>query len=181
MEINRELSKRQFMQKENDYHHSPYETELEFYSAVRAGDLETVKRLYTSLDTNGKGRLSKDDLRNVKYHLVITIAMLCRFCIEGGLDPETAYTISDIYINKCDECRNEESVMAVHKEVIEMVISYAKSISFGVRHLEFSPIKGPEGNIEDLLHLQNHAEGTYEEVPVDASAVVEEAHAALDK
>ena len=34
MEINRELSKRQFMQKENDYHHSPYETELEFYSAV---------------------------------------------------------------------------------------------------------------------------------------------------
>ena len=84
MEINRELSKRQFMQKENDYHHSPYETELEFYSAVRAGDLETVKRLYTPLDTNGKGRLSKDDLRNVKYHLVITIAMLCRFCIEGG-------------------------------------------------------------------------------------------------
>ena len=78
MEINRELSKRQFMQKENDYHHSPYETELEFYSAVRAGDLETVKRLYTPLDTNGKGRLSKDDLRNVKYHLVITIAMLCR-------------------------------------------------------------------------------------------------------
>ena len=118
MEINRELSKRQFMQKENDYHHSPYETELEFYSAVREGDLETVKRLYTPLDTNGKGRLSKDDLRNVKYHLVITIAMLCRFCIEGGLDPETAYTISDIYINKCDECRNEESVMAVHKEVI---------------------------------------------------------------
>ena len=39
---------------------------------------------------------------------------------------------------------------AVHKEVIEMVISYAKSISFGVRHLEFSPIKGPEGNIEYL-------------------------------
>ena len=55
MEINRELSKRQFMQKENDYHHSSYETELEFYSAVRAGDLETVKRLYTPLDTNGKG------------------------------------------------------------------------------------------------------------------------------
>ena len=47
---------------------------------------------------------------------------------------------------------------AVHKEVIEMVISYAKSISFGVRHLEFSPIKGPEGNIEYLLHLLNRPE-----------------------
>ena len=182
MEINRELSKRQFMQKENDYHHSPYETELEFYSAVRAGDLETVKRLYTPLDTNGKGRLSKDDLRNIKYHLVITIAMLCRFCIEGGLDPETAYTISDIYINKCDECRNEESVMAVHKEVIEMVISYAKSISFGVRHLEFSPIKGPEGNIEYLVHLVRLPDGvTEEETNVDVDAIVKSAHNTLDK
>ena len=47
---------------------------------------------------------------------------------------------------------------AVHKEVIEMVISYAKSISFGVRHLEFSPIKGPEGNIEYLVHLKKRPE-----------------------
>ena len=37
---------------------------------------------------------------------------------------------------------------AVHLEVIWQVIRYAQSISFGVRHLEFSPIKGPEGNIE---------------------------------
>lgn len=101
---------------------------------MREGDLETVKRLYTPLDTNGKGRLSKDKLRNVKYHLVITIAMLCRFCIEGGLDPETAYTISDIYINKCDECRNEESVMAVHKEVI---VYYTKQMK-RLRHRTFT-------------------------------------------
>ena len=62
MEINRELSKRQFMQKENDYHHSPYETELEFYSAVREGDLETVKRLYTPLDTNAKTTLETSSI-----------------------------------------------------------------------------------------------------------------------
>ena len=49
---------------------------------------------------------------------------------------------------------------AVHKEVIEMVISYAKSISFGVRHLEFSPIKGPEGNIEYLVHLKKSEAGS---------------------
>ena len=70
---------------------------------------------------------------------------------------------------------------AVHLEVIEKVIDFAISIGFEVLNLEFSPVKGPEGNIEYLLHLQNHAEGTYEEVPVDASTVVEEAHAALDK
>lgn len=43
---------------------------------------------------------------------------------------------------------------AVHEEVIDKVIAYAKSIGYAVRHLEFSPIKGPEGNIEYLLHIQ---------------------------
>ena len=44
---------------------------------------------------------------------------------------------------------------SVHLEVIEMVSDYARSIGFGILGLEFSPIKGPEGNIEYLLYLQN--------------------------
>lgn len=71
---------------------------------------------------------------------------------------------------------------AVHKEVIEMVISYAKSISFGVRHLEFSPIKGPEGNIEYLVHLVRLPDDVVEEeTNVDIDAVVKSAHDTLDK
>ena len=65
---------------------------------------------------------------------------------------------------------------AVHKEVIEMVISYAKSISFGVRHLEFSPIKGPEGNIEYLGYLKKGGEADC--VP-DLRALVDASHSAL--
>ena len=45
---------------------------------------------------------------------------------------------------------------SVHLEVIRMVIQYALSIGFEVLNLEYSPIKGPEGNIEYLLYLQNH-------------------------
>ena len=41
---------------------------------------------------------------------------------------------------------------SVHLEVIEMVMDYARSIGLGIRGLEFSPIKGPEGNIEYLLY-----------------------------
>ena len=54
---------------------------------------------------------------------------------------------------------------AVHIEVIEMVINYAISIGFEILNLEFSPVKGPEGNIEYLLHLQKHIEGTYDNIP----------------
>lgn len=41
----------------------------------------------------------------------------------------------------------------VHEDVIDMVIKFAASIGFDVLNLDFSPIKGPEGNIEYLAHL----------------------------
>ena len=69
---------------------------------------------------------------------------------------------------------------AVHLEVIEKVIDFAISIGFEVLNLEFSPVKGPEGNIEYLLHLQKHTEGSYPDAPFEAAQVVEKAHAALD-
>lgn len=71
---------------------------------------------------------------------------------------------------------------AVHLEVIRQVLDYARSISFGVRHLEFSPIKGPEGNIEYLAHLVKLPEGTFEqELPVEPEEIVRRAHEALDR
>ena len=70
---------------------------------------------------------------------------------------------------------------AVHREVIEQVTDYAKSIFFEPLHLEFSPIKGPEGNIEYLLHLQKREQGAdLGTMPFSVSGVVEDAHRALD-
>ncbi len=43
---------------------------------------------------------------------------------------------------------------STHLEVIHMVTEYALSIGFDVLELEFSPIRGPEGNIEYLVHLR---------------------------
>ncbi len=43
----------------------------------------------------------------------------------------------------------------VHAEVVEMIENFAASIGFAVTGLDFSPIKGPEGNIEYLLYIQN--------------------------
>lgn len=76
---------------------------------------------------------------------------------------------------------------AVHLEVIDMVIDYALSIGFEALNQEFSPIKGPEGNIEYLLYLQKHPEDQEAEYAVrreaaaDPKAVVAEAHQTLDR
>ena len=47
---------------------------------------------------------------------------------------------------------------SVHEEVIHKVIDFAYSIGFDVVHLEYSPIKGPEGNIEYLVHIRKNGQ-----------------------
>lgn len=123
MSINKELSDREFRQRETGLLHSPYERELEFYSAVSSGNVDRVKELYTPLAVEGYGKLSQDPIRNIKYHLVITIALIARFCIEAGMPMETSYTISDIFINRLDVSTTEQQLSDIHREVF---IEYAK-------------------------------------------------------
>ena len=59
-----------------------------------------------------------------------------------------------------------------HIEVIENTLSFARGIGFGVQDLTYSPIRGPEGNIEFLVHL-SLARGRTD---IDPAAVVAEAH-----
>ncbi len=43
---------------------------------------------------------------------------------------------------------------AVHEEVVHRIMDFTKIAGFEVLHLDFSPIKGPEGNIEYLIHIR---------------------------
>lgn len=66
---------------------------------------------------------------------------------------------------------------AVHTDVVRETVRFAESVGFFVGGLDFSPIKGPEGNIEYLLYLSKKP------VPaaaIDVPAVVAASHAALD-
>ncbi len=75
----------------------------------------------------------------------------------------------------------------IHEEVIELVINYAASNGFDCLDLNFSPIKGPEGNIEYLLYLKKKiCDTSLQEYPMGMvipvqkiSNIVEEAHCSL--
>ena len=67
---------------------------------------------------------------------------------------------------------------AVHQEVLDNFVALADELNFTILGLTFSPVKGPEGNIEFLGHLTlADSEG----IRPDTQKVVEQAHAALDK
>ena len=65
---------------------------------------------------------------------------------------------------------------AVHREVLETFVATARDLGFTILNLTFSPVKGPEGNIEFLAHL-TLASGT-ENIP-DLTALVAQAHETL--
>lgn len=119
MDINKDLTNAAFINREYMINHLPYEREMEFYQSIKMGNLKEAKRLFKPLGGSGFGRLSDDSLRNLKYHLVVTIAFITRYCIEGGMEMETAYNLSDIYILRVDRCAKEEEIHAIHRELVE--------------------------------------------------------------
>lgn len=70
---------------------------------------------------------------------------------------------------------------AVHQEVIEKILSFALENGYSVLGLTFSPVKGPEGNIEYLAYLQRSDASTQAEAVPPAWQVVEASHAQLDR
>lgn len=125
MTIQEEWYKTEWNQCEASQQHRPITEEHTFYQAVKDGNLSYVQancNADTFIRPEGVGILSKTPLTNLKYHFVVTAAMITRFCIEGGLEEEQAYRLSDFYILKMDACTTVRQVSAIHHS---MVLDYA--------------------------------------------------------
>ena len=81
-QTNKILSHKLFLNRELNISHLAYNRELSFYDAVKAGDLNKVKELMLPLKNENLGTLSDNMLRNLKYHLTITVTLITRFCME---------------------------------------------------------------------------------------------------
>lgn len=146
----KELTYKAFLNREYDFRHSPFEKEFEFYDCVKKGDVGTVEQLMTPLGGNGAGVLSEDPLRNLKYHFIVTVALITRFCVEGGMEMETAYTLSDLYILKADKCSSEKELHILHKEAVIEFTKLMNKLAHG--NVYSKPIIMTMDYIYDNLH-----------------------------
>ena len=106
---------------ESENYHRPMEEEYSFYTAVKNGDMEFVRNNLNQGDFSnpeGMGVLSKNPLTNFKYHFVVTVALVTRNCVEGGLELEQAYRLSDFYILKMDSCSTIKAIIDLHKDMV---------------------------------------------------------------
>lgn len=101
--------------------HRPANEEYAFYDAVSRGDIDTVRRnceMGRFTDLKGIGILSRDMLTNMKYHFVITTAMITRSCMDAGMNMEQAYHLSDFYILKLDTIHNIQTLASLHTKMV---------------------------------------------------------------
>lgn len=74
---------------------------------------------------------------------------------------------------------------SVHKEVVELITNSAVELNFFIKGLTFSPVKGPEGNIEYLIYMQKRnekmGEAEIDNILTNIDKVVEDAKTTLNK
>ena len=117
MDISKEWYRSEFINHEMLEGHRIIETEFAFYDAIANGNLEYVKKdckRNTFTNPAGMGKLSEKPLQNLRYHFVVTAAMITRYCVHAGMEQEKAYNLSDFYIYKMDACKSIPEIARLH-------------------------------------------------------------------
>ena len=119
MTLELEWQKAEQERQEDTHQHEPPEVEFGFYNQVQQGDVDAVQEnlrsgLYRQIAMSV--RLSDDLVQNFRYHCIVCLSMVSRFCIEGGMPGEQAYRMSDFYIRKIDTATTIDQVEKLHDD-----------------------------------------------------------------
>lgn len=95
-----------FDNRENSSHHNPYDHEQRELLSIETGDLALLRRCWEEEYSGSFGTISRDAVQNGKYLAVIVITMATRAAIRGGILPEIAMSLGDVYMRQIDETQN---------------------------------------------------------------------------
>lgn len=97
--------------------HISYDYEKRFLFCIRNGLIDEIDNVDARSYDGAPGKMSNDPMKQLK-HLLFTMNTLCtRAAIEGGLDPETAYTLSDVYTQKIDLCNDTIQLQTISRQL----------------------------------------------------------------
>ena len=116
--------------------HNTMELEEWMLSCVEHGRTEDIAAMFRSPATGRAGTMATDVLRQQKNLIVCTATLVTRAAIRGGLDRETAFALSDLYIQKAELMTD---VVALTRLNAQMVLDFTRRVEAekcGIRHSE---------------------------------------------
>ena len=155
-----------YVNRENDFQHHGYDEEMKQYLMMQSGDPRAVEESRRMMCRDTATQLSTDPVRNLQYLFVACTTLATRFAIEGGLDGETAYNASDMYIRKLDLCRTEEEILELHREMFGF---FTAKMAAGKKETVYTRAVAESINyIESNLHMPLRIDEVAEHVNLSA-------------
>lgn len=134
--------------KENENYHDTYYFEQEYYGYLERGDVDGIMGLFKSVPSFTEGKVASDSIRQAKNIFITTITLATRHAISGGLDIETAYQLSDTYIQQAEKLSDSSQISFLTGTAI---LDFTKRVSAS---------KIPMGMSKDIFHaiqyISNH-------------------------
>lgn len=108
-----------------------YNFELSALNLIENGRVETLKSLAKTVNVKS-GKMSQTALRQIKNTFICSAVVSSRSAIKGGLDPVTAFTLSDLYIQRVEVLNDYDTINALVYEVMIDYASRVKALKYGI-------------------------------------------------
>lgn len=109
------------------FKHPPYILERKLINCIKLMDDVAALNTLKEINNLEKANLSNNPLTSLKYSLVASCTIFTRAAIEGGLDSEIAFTTSDFFIHKIDNCNTVVSAQELESEMLIHFINMLRS------------------------------------------------------
>ncbi|WOO37897.1 AraC family transcriptional regulator [Anaerocolumna sp. AGMB13020] len=106
--------------------HTSYRQELAVLHCVRQGNVALLEATYRSLPGIRYGNMSSTPLRQLFYGSIANTTLVTRYAIEGGMEEEAAFTLSDVYIRRMEKCRTLYELNALNER---MAIDFTEHVA----------------------------------------------------
>ena len=167
-DIDKQMAITEYLQREEDLYHHSYDEELLQYEYLRDGDIRSVEESKRLFRTGITGHLSDDPVRDKKYLFVASITLATRFAIEGGIEAQVAYNMSDNFIQSMDKLDTIEDIYELQTEMIKSFTLKVKKNKSKKNPSDISDVSRQVWEAMDYIYFHMHERITVEDV---ASAV----------
>lgn len=118
------FEKKRWMEK-GGHLHNPYQHEQKKLGSIRAGNLKLLEECQNEVWPGEIGQLADNPLRQEKNLPIVVISIACRAAIDGGVAPQKAFSMSDVFISNIERMTQ---VLPIQAAVVEYEREFARAV-----------------------------------------------------
>lgn len=117
-DINQMIIQERLRNTHNSFQHPSYLLEQRICKAIAAGDREIALASLDQINSLERAQLDDDPLRSIKNSLIGSCTIFTRACISGGVDSETAFMLSDLYIRLIEKIKTRMQAESLEYDMV---------------------------------------------------------------